>query len=89
MKTTKLDMYEANVNADGSEVSIFAGPDKPYIIGDIVTELTASNHFVFLMGRYYKVISVDVQRQNYFIEFREWSQLLVLYVTEVKQSEVV
>ena len=61
MKTTKLDMYDYSTIHKGDvdyEIQIFVPDHLSYSIADISTNLTASQHQVYLEGNYYLVTNV-------------------------------
>ena len=61
MKTTKLDMYDYHTIHKGDvdyEIQIFVPDHLSYSIADISTNLTASQHQVYLEGDYYLVTNV-------------------------------
>ena len=61
MKTTKLDMYDYHTVHKGDvdyEIQIFVPDHLSYSIADISTNLTASQHQVYLEGNYYLVTNV-------------------------------
>ena len=61
MRTTKLDMYDYLTIPKGDadyEIRIFVPDHLSYRIADISTNLTASQHQVYLEGNYYLVTNV-------------------------------
>ena len=61
MKTTKLDMYDYNTVHKGDmeyEIQISVPDRLSYSIADISTNLTASQHQVYLEDHYYLITNV-------------------------------
>ena len=90
MKTTKLDMYDYNTVHKGDadyEIQIFVPDHLSYSIADISTNLTASQHQVYLEGNYYLVTNVRrvIMQKN---RHREKNTLLILDAVMINREHV-
>lgn len=62
MKTTKLDIYDykvTNFHNGYYHIDIFVDLDESYIIADISSSLTSTDHKAYLEGMYYEVIDMS------------------------------
>lgn len=90
MKTTKLDMYDYRTIHKGDvdyEIQIFVPDHLSYSIADISTNLTASQHQVYLEGNYYLVTNVRrvIMQKN---RHREKNTLLILDAVMISREHV-